>query len=108
MWLIFGRDPKFAKTVEFYPPDGMSPAELGYVVDGALDHKDMNALHRVSVFASQTLDTLPTNPGYIIATGICEVPIHDSYKYVFISTVLNTTITALLVATILTIFPGLA
>jgi len=68
----------------------------------------MNALHRVSVFASQTLDTLPTNPGYIIATGICEVPIHDSYKYVFISTVLNTTITALLVATILTIFPGLA
>ena len=44
MWLIFGRDPKFAKTVEFYPPDGMSPAELGYVVDGALDHKDMASL----------------------------------------------------------------
>lgn len=69
---------------------------------------NMSALHRVSVFASQTLDTLPTNPGYIIATGIAEVEIKDSYKYVFITTVLNTTITALVVALILTIFPGLA
>ena len=69
---------------------------------------NMSALHRVSVFASQTLDTLPTNPGYIIATGIAEVEIKDSYKYVFITTVLNTTITALVVALILTVFPGLA
>ena len=69
---------------------------------------NMSALHRVSVFASQTLDTLPTNPGFIIATGIAEVEIKDSYKYVFITTVLNTTITALVVALILTIFPGLA
>lgn len=68
----------------------------------------MNALHRVSVFASQTLDTLPTNPGYIIATGIAEVPIKDSYRYVFITTVLNTTITAFVVALLLTIFPGWA
>ena len=68
----------------------------------------LNALHRVSVFASQTLDTLPTNPGYIIATGIAEVDIKDSYRYVFITTVLNTTITAFFVALILTIAPGLA
>ena len=58
-------------------------------------------MHRVSVFASQTLDTLPTNPGFVIATGIAEVEIKDSYKYVFITTVLNTTITALIVALIL-------
>ena len=69
---------------------------------------NLSALHRVSVFASQTLDTLPTNPGYIIATGIADVEIKDSYKYVFITTVLNTTITALVVALILSIFPGLA
>lgn len=68
----------------------------------------MNALHRVAVFSSQTLDTLPTNPGYIISTGIAEVSIKESYKYVFISTVLNTAITAFLVATLLTIFPGWA
>ena len=69
---------------------------------------NLSALHRVSVFASQTLDTLPTNPGYIIATGIADVEIKDSYKYVFITTVLNTTITALVVALILSVFPGLA
>lgn len=68
----------------------------------------LNALHRVSVFSSQTLDTLPTNPGYIISTGIAEVDIKDSYRYVFITTVLNTTITALFVALLLTIFPGWA
>ena len=68
----------------------------------------LGALHRVSVFASQTLDTLPTNPGYIIATGIANVEIKDSYKYVFITTVLNTTVAALVVALLLTILPGLA
>lgn len=68
----------------------------------------LSALHRVSCFASQTLDTLPTNPGYIIATGIAQVEIRDSYKYVFITTVLNTTITALVVALLLTIVPGWA
>lgn len=68
----------------------------------------MSALHRVSVFASQTLDTLPTNPGYIIATGIADIEIKDSYKYVFITTVLNTTITAIVVALLLTIVPGWA
>ena len=47
-------------------------------------------------------------PSELIATGIAEVEIKDSYKYVFITTVLNTTITALIVALILTIFPGLA
>ncbi len=68
----------------------------------------LSALHRVSVFASQTLDTLPTNPGYIIATGIAEVDIKDSYRYVFITTVLNTTVAALFVALMLTVAPGLA
>lgn len=69
---------------------------------------NLNALHRVSVFASQTLDTLPTNPGYIIATGIAEVEIKDSYKYVFLTTVLSTTITAFVVALLLTAVPGWA
>jgi H+/gluconate symporter-like permease len=68
----------------------------------------MNALHRVAVFSSQTLDTLPTNPGYIISTEIAEVSINEPYKYVFISTLLNTAITAVLAATRLTNFPGWA
>ena len=89
-------------------PAGLS-ATLPYMSDMFTQMGiSMNALHRVSVFASQTLDTLPTNPGYIIATGIAEVPIKDSYRYVFITTVLNTTITALAVALLLTIAPGWA
>ncbi len=87
-------------------PAGLS-ATLPYMSDMFTQMGiSMNALHRVSVFASQTLDTLPTNPGYIIATGIAEVPIRDSYRYVFITTVLNTTITAFVVALLLTIVPS--
>lgn len=89
-------------------PAGLS-ATLPYMSDTFTQMGiSLSALHRVSVFASQTLDTLPTNPGYIIATGIAEVPIRDSYKYVFITTVLNTTITAFLVALLLTLVPSWA
>ncbi|MEE0741509.1 MAG: hypothetical protein U0M21_04450 [Emergencia sp.] len=89
-------------------PAGLS-ATLPYMSDMFTQMGiNLNALHRVSVFASQTLDTLPTNPGYIIATGIAEVPIRDSYRYVFITTVLNTTVVAFLVALMLTIVPSWA
>ena len=44
LWFLFGRDPKVVKTVEFYPPDGVSPAELGYIIDGFVDSKDMVSL----------------------------------------------------------------
>lgn len=89
-------------------PAGLS-ATLPYMADTFTSMGvSLNAVHRVSVFASQTLDTLPTNPGYIISTGIADVEIKDSYKYVFITTVLNTTIVAFLVAILLTIVPGWA
>lgn len=89
-------------------PAGLS-ATLPYMSDLFTEMGvSLSALHRVSVFASQTLDTLPTNPGYIISTGIAQVEIKDSYKYVFVSTVVNTTITALIVALLLTLVPGWA
>jgi len=44
LWLFFGRDPKVVKTVEFYPPEGISPAEVGYIIDGTVDHKDLVSL----------------------------------------------------------------
>lgn len=43
-WLRKGRDPKFVKTVEFYPPRGMTPAEVGYLYDGSIDNRDMGAM----------------------------------------------------------------
>lgn len=44
LWFAFGRDPKVVQTVEFYPPEGISPAEVGYIIDGAVDEKDLVSL----------------------------------------------------------------
>ena len=44
LWIAFGRDRPLYPTVEFYAPDGMTPAEAGYVIDGCVDDKDVVAL----------------------------------------------------------------
>lgn len=44
LWFLFGRDPKIVKTVEFYPPEGMTPAEIGYIIDGKVDANDIISL----------------------------------------------------------------
>jgi uncharacterized membrane protein YgcG len=51
MWLKYGRDPKMVQTVEFYPPEGTTPAEIGYIIDGVVDKKDLISL--VVYFADQ-------------------------------------------------------
>ena len=43
-WLMRGREPKVVKTVEFYPPDGMDPSEVGYFYDGTVDNRDFTAM----------------------------------------------------------------
>jgi len=43
-WLIRGRDDKLYPTVEFYPPDDLPPAEVGYIIDGYVDTKDILSL----------------------------------------------------------------
>ena len=44
LWAAFGRDPKVVETVEFYPPEKMTPAEIGYIIDGSIDQKDMTSM----------------------------------------------------------------
>ncbi|MBQ3965181.1 MAG: DUF2207 domain-containing protein [Firmicutes bacterium] len=44
MWFTKGRDPKSVQTVEFYPPEGLTPAEIGYIIDGMVDRKDVLSL----------------------------------------------------------------
>ena len=51
LFLKKGKDPKPVKTVEFYPPDDMTPAEIGYIYDTRIDDKDMTSL--VMWFASK-------------------------------------------------------
>ncbi|MDD3429216.1 MAG: DUF2207 domain-containing protein [Oscillospiraceae bacterium] len=38
------RNKKIVQTVEFYPPEDMSSAEVGYVIDGSADDKDILSL----------------------------------------------------------------
>jgi H+/gluconate symporter-like permease len=69
---------------------------------------NVNALHRVATFTSQTFDSLPSNPAIGIISKMCETTVNKSYKYVAITCLIDTTIAALVVALILTLFPGLA
>lgn len=41
LWLQYGRDDHMTKTLEFYPPDGLTPGEIGYIVDGKVDKEDL-------------------------------------------------------------------
>ncbi|MBQ2095939.1 MAG: DUF2207 domain-containing protein, partial [Firmicutes bacterium] len=53
LFVRHGKDPRPVKTVEFYPPDGISPAEAGFLFDKKLQTRDMISL--VMWFASQGL-----------------------------------------------------
>ncbi len=44
LWLKFGRDDAIYPTVEFYPPKGLTPAEIGYIFDGKIDPYDLTAM----------------------------------------------------------------
>ncbi len=41
LWFAFGRKQRIIETVEFHPPKGITPAEIGLIIDGTLDKKDM-------------------------------------------------------------------
>jgi len=41
LWYLFGRDKHMVKTLEFYPPDDLTPGEIGYLVDGRADKQDV-------------------------------------------------------------------
>lgn len=51
LWFLFGRDPHMVKPVEFNPPDGMTPLEIGYVIDGMADDTDFMSM--ILYFASK-------------------------------------------------------
>lgn len=44
LFIRFGRDTKAISVVEFYPPDDLSPAEVGYILDGVANPKDILSL----------------------------------------------------------------
>ncbi len=44
LWFFKGRDNKLFPSVEFDPPEGMNPSEVGYIIDGTVDNKDVTSL----------------------------------------------------------------
>ncbi|HBU12034.1 MAG TPA: hypothetical protein DEB31_04705, partial [Clostridiales bacterium] len=44
LFLLFRRKKKPIRTIEFYPPEGMTPADIGFIVDGVTDDRDVLAL----------------------------------------------------------------
>lgn len=43
-WLKFGKRQNIVETVEFHPPEGVTPAEIGLLIDQSLDKKDMMSM----------------------------------------------------------------
>ena len=41
LWVLYGRDRHMVKTLEFYPPDDLSPGEIGYLIDSKADKEDI-------------------------------------------------------------------
>lgn len=41
LWFLYGRDQHMVKTLEFYPPDDLTPGEVGYIFDGNVDKRDL-------------------------------------------------------------------
>ena len=52
-WLAFGhqRDPVLTPPVQFYPPEGLNPAEVGYIIDDSISGRDITSL--IYYWASQ-------------------------------------------------------
>lgn len=44
LFFIFGKDTKMVTPVEFTPPNGLTPAEVGYIADGYADKNDIISL----------------------------------------------------------------
>ncbi|MBC2855147.1 DUF2207 domain-containing protein [Cetobacterium sp. 2A] len=40
----YGTNKKIVEVIEFYPPDDMTPTEIGYYIDGRLDSKDFTSM----------------------------------------------------------------
>ncbi|MCF0137538.1 MAG: GntP family permease [Oscillospiraceae bacterium] len=78
---------------------------------GPIVHKaglSLAAIHRISSFSGAILDTMPYAGTVVMAHAFCDVKIKDGYPSVFIISVVATAISAITVALVCALFPGLA
>lgn len=73
LWFRFGRDPKNIQTVEFYPPEGVTSAEVGYIIDGHVDKEDVISL--LFYFAqSGLIDITEEGKNNYVITRLADLP----------------------------------
>lgn len=78
LWFIYGKDKKIFPTVEFYPSKDLSPAEIGYIVDGTVDNKDFISL--IIYWAEKGYIKLVQKKKHeMIIVKLCELP--DNVEY---------------------------
>ena len=44
LWFAEGRDNQIFPTVQFESPEGLTPSEIGYIIDGQVNNKDVTSL----------------------------------------------------------------
>lgn len=59
LWYRYGKNKRIFPPVEFYAPEGLTPAEIGYIFDGSVDPKDVTSL--ILYWADKNLLTITEN-----------------------------------------------
>lgn len=73
LWAFFGRDPQLVRTVEFYPPEQLTSADIGYIIDGYADKKDIISM--IIYFADEGYLTIEEREqGSFVLHKIRELP----------------------------------
>ena len=86
------------------------PAVLGVALDqlqGNIDALNIPAIARTSIVAASTLETLPFNGLIVLTLGLTHCTHKQSYKYMFLNTVVYTTVGTIVAAVLFILFPGL-
>lgn len=66
------------------------------------------AIHRVACFAATTLDSMPYCGSILMLLPMCHMKLKEAYPYLFVTTVVATTIGTAVVTLMCWLFPGLA
>lgn len=69
---------------------------------------NVNVIHRVSVFAATTLDSMPYCGSILMLLPMCHMKLREIYPAMFITTVVATSCGTAAVALMCALFPGLA
>ena len=86
------------------------PAVLGVAMQqfaGDITAFSVPAIARTSIIAASTLETLPFNGLIVLTLGLTHCTHKQSYKYMFLNTVVYTTVGTIVAAVLFILFPGL-